>query len=212
MTHTQPVFRNDKFKDRSSDDTFHYRVFPGYTCFLEWNCFQDLSSDVLPFPSAAAIHLSPYFSPRTREIYGWPCYEAGSHGSSPFKTWIQRYVARPLTRFPPLFHSSTIYTEFSFADGNETFEWHLLFVRFEQTKIPLESFLSNHFLWNRVKSCLYNQLDLSYDGTFFGSFHFDGVRLWIENRRKYSRNWMYSPFFFYNFFTTVSEIINASLV
>lgn len=111
MIRTQLVFRSDKFKDRSSDDTFHYRVFPGYTCFLEWNCFQDLSSDVLPFPSAAAIHLSPYFSRKTREIYGWPCYEARSplplkRGSN--DTWLDLWLGFLLYSIPQLFIPSSL--------------------------------------------------------------------------------------------------------
>lgn len=68
IVHAQrSLFRSDKFKDCSSEDTF--RILPGYTCFLEWNCFQDLCSDVLPFPSAPATRHPPYFSRKTREIY-----------------------------------------------------------------------------------------------------------------------------------------------
>lgn len=164
MIRTQPVFRSDKFKDRSSDDTFHYRVFPVLHLFPRMKLFSRLIFWCITL-SFGCRHppFSLFFPQNSRDI--WLAVLRGQI-SSPFKTWIQRYVARPLTRFPPLFHSSTIYTEFSFADGNETFEWHLLFVRFEQTKIPLESFLSNHFLWNRVKSRLYNQLHLSYDDHF----------------------------------------------
>lgn len=58
------------------------------------------TSDVLPFPSAAATHLSPYFSRETREIYG----VTDLTGALPLKR------GSIFHSFPPLFHSS-IYTE-----------------------------------------------------------------------------------------------------
>lgn len=90
IVHAQrSLFRSDKFKDCSSEDTF--RILPGYTCFLEWNCFQDLCSDVLPFPSAPAI---PPISPA--KLARYTRYEPRiSHGCSPFKTFASTFHSFP---------------------------------------------------------------------------------------------------------------------
>lgn len=137
IVHAQrSLFRSDKFKDCSSEDTF--RILPGYTCFLEWNCFQDLCSDVLPFPSApATLPPLPLFLPQnSRDI------RVTSHGSLTGALPLKP-LPRPFTRFLLLSHSS-IYS-YSFSDlslpdfdGNETsFQWHLLFVDRAKNSLPI---------------------------------------------------------------------------
>lgn len=157
IVHAQPVFRNDKFKDRSSDDT--YRILPGYTCFLEWNCFQDLSSDVLPFPSPPTFppvfpaKLARYTVLRATDLTG----------ALPLKRW---YVARPSTRFL-LYSIPRVFIARSFADfdGSETSSSFVDDIYYScERKILLQSFLSNRFLWNRIQPAWFMMLNRD---TFF---------------------------------------------
>lgn len=138
IVHAQPVFRNDKFKDRSSDDTY-LPYSPRLHLFPRMKLFSRLIFWCITLSFAA--HLSPRFPRKTREIYGVTSH--GSHGCSPFKTWIR---GSTFDSIPPLFHSSSIYSEIfrRLRWKRNEFEfrrWHLLFVRTKNSP-PIVSFES----------------------------------------------------------------------
>lgn len=159
IVHAQPVFRNDKFKDRSSDDTY-LPYSPRLHLFPRMKLFSRLIFWCITLSFAA--HLSPRFPRKTREIYGVTSH--GSHGCSPFKTW---YVARPSTRFL-LYSIPRVFIARSFADfdGSETSSSFVDDIYYScERKILLQSFLSNRFLWNRIQPAWFMMLNRD---TFFG--------------------------------------------
>lgn len=127
-THRQrsPVLRSDKFKDCSSDDTFHYRALPGSHSFPRIKLFSRCIFRCITLSFGCRHPPFPLFFPRnSRDIR---CY--GSHGCSPFKTWLDLSLVSSFIPFEYLYRAlSLVHLETS-----SSFQWRLLFVRMERTK------------------------------------------------------------------------------
>lgn len=130
-THRSPVLRSDKFKDCSSDDTFHYRALPGSHSFPRIKLFSRLVFWCITLSFGCRHPPFPLFFPRnSRDIR---C--SGSHGCSPFKTWLDLSLVSSFIPFEYLYRALSLVD----LETSSSFQWRLLFVRMD------EKFPSNRF-------------------------------------------------------------------
>lgn len=135
------MLRSDKFKDCSSDDTFHYRALPGSHSFPRIKLFSRCIFRCITLSFGCRHPPFPLFFPRnSRDIR-----VTDLTGALPLKR------GSIFHSFPPLFHSS-IYTELflSYTSKRVRVSNDVYYsCAWSERKIPLESLFSNHFLWNR---------------------------------------------------------------